>query len=268
MSQAWSASPDQRDTEKNIDYLAEMMELARENKEWQFAALDLKPGQSALDVGCGIGDDVATIAELVGPTGRAVGLDHNSEFLVQARERTADVDGKVEFVEGDIYAMPFPDDVFDVVRSDRVFQHLHQPQDAVNEIVRVTKPGGRIALHDQDVEGRVVDFPDAELLRKINHMAKDYVLANGWAGRRFYGQMRRAGLTDIDVRVFPWIFTNLTLLDRIVPISDSGRRAYERGLISEEEARQWAEGLERLDKADSFFAAGMSFLAVGTKPDA
>jgi len=106
----------------------------------------LEPGMSLLDVGCGPG--TVTI-DLAGRVARAVGVDRAPTVLAAAREAAAGVD-KVEFLEGDAYALPFPDDSFDVVYAHQVLQHLTDPIAALREMKRVARPGGYVAVRDAD----------------------------------------------------------------------------------------------------------------------
>jgi ubiquinone/menaquinone biosynthesis C-methylase UbiE len=63
------------------------LDFVRAYKRRTFALLDVQPGTSVLDLGCGTGDDVQELARLVGPGGRAVGIDRSETVIAQARER-------------------------------------------------------------------------------------------------------------------------------------------------------------------------------------
>jgi SAM-dependent methyltransferase len=118
----------------------------------------VRPGQKVLDVACGTGV-VAVTAARRGAEAR--GLDLSPVLLERARHnaRVAEVD--VEFVEGDAEALPYPDASFDVVLSQ--FGHIFAPRPAValKEMLRVLKPGGRIAFSTWPPEhftGRMFTF--------------------------------------------------------------------------------------------------------------
>ncbi|MHC4548746.1 MAG: methyltransferase domain-containing protein [Planctomycetota bacterium] len=108
-----------------------------------------QPGESVLDAGCGCGLDVFVASILVGPEGRAVGLDLTSEMIVRARAAAAQWSPRrVSFDTGDIEAMPFPDASFDVVLSNGSLNLVPDKDRAFREIARVLRPGGWLAAAD------------------------------------------------------------------------------------------------------------------------
>ena len=112
-------------------------------------ALRLPSGSQGLDAGCGIGSHTLLLAEAVGPYGQVTGLDLSAEFLVLAREIAGKcgLSQQVSFQEGDLNKLPFDDDTFDWVWSvDCVGYAPVEPLPLVNELARVVKPGGSVAI--------------------------------------------------------------------------------------------------------------------------
>jgi len=111
-------------------------------------AAGVGPGQTVVDVGCGTGALTAVLADIVG-AGRVAGADPSAPFVEQARARVPGADLRVAQAE----ALPFDDDSFDVAVSQLVFHFVSDPAEAVREMVRVTRPGGRVAACVWDMTG-------------------------------------------------------------------------------------------------------------------
>lgn len=106
------------------------------------AEAGVREGDRVLDVACGTGALALAAAELVGASGSVVGLDSNPEMLAVARRKSA----PVEWVEAAAEALPFADDSFDAVVSQFGFMFFDDKPQALREMVRVLKPGGRLAV--------------------------------------------------------------------------------------------------------------------------
>jgi arsenite methyltransferase len=136
------------------------------------ALAELKPGETVLDLGSGGGIDVLLSARRVGPAGKAYGLDMTDEMLALAREnqRKAGVDN-VEFLKGEIEAIPLPDNSVDVIISNCVI-NLSGDKDAVlREAFRVLKRGGRFAVSDVVTRGAVPEALRRDMLLWVGCIA-------------------------------------------------------------------------------------------------
>lgn len=114
---------------------------------------DIGPGETILDLGCGAGIDSIIAARRTGPTGRVLALD----FLPEMLERTAKAAAEaglenIETVEGDMEAIPLPDDSVDQIISNGVINLSPRKARALAECARILRPGGRFCVSDFTID--------------------------------------------------------------------------------------------------------------------
>jgi ubiquinone/menaquinone biosynthesis C-methylase UbiE len=168
----------------------------------------LRPPMSLLDVGCGPGTITCDLARRLAP-GRVVGVDASDAVIAEARS-SAEESGvaNVSFEVGDIYALAFDDDAFDVVHAHQVLQHLGDPEAALVEMRRVCRSGGLVAVRDSDYP-TFRFFPDEpDIARSLDAYGR-LTRANGanWdAGRRLLHWALPVGFSSVAPSASVWCF--------------------------------------------------------------
>jgi ubiquinone/menaquinone biosynthesis C-methylase UbiE len=226
-------------------------------------AAHLQPGEVILEVGCGTGVLDRWLAHHTGGANRIVGVDINPFMLGEAMAlvRQDGLEHLITFREGNAEALPFPDNSFDVAMSSTVIQRTDADR-MLAEMVRVTKPGGRVAIlgHAHDMP-RWVNLPlRTELKAKVE--------APGWADESghprgcddasLYRRFHQAGLQQI--RMFPQLAT----------FDDHARlQTFQASILptlSAEEAEEWRAAVAQAEVEGTFFIATPFHCAVGIKP--
>jgi SAM-dependent methyltransferase len=136
------------------------------------ALAELKPGETVLDLGSGGGIDVLLSARRVGPKGKAYGLDMTDEMLALARDNQRKAGAtNVEFLKGEIEAIPLPDNSVDVIISNCVINLSADKDRVLREAFRVLKPGGRFAVSDVVTRGDVPERVRKDMLLWVGCIA-------------------------------------------------------------------------------------------------
>jgi SAM-dependent methyltransferase len=235
-------------------------------KRRTFALLAVPPGAYLLDVGCGPGDDVQAMAQLVGRTGRVVGVDRSATMIAAARHRATGARLPVAYQVGDAQHLAFADQSFDGCRAERVLMHVDHPRQVLAEMIRVTRPGGRLVVLDPDFETLVVDAANRSVTRRIVNFLCDHIVHHGWIGRQCPAFFWEAQLTEIRVVAETVLYTDYALAAQLLRLRDHTARAQEAGVVSAVEVASWLKELEQADQAGRFFAALTFFCVSGRKP--
>lgn len=245
------------------DYLLATARLVAPIKARTYAQLQLREGQRVLDVGCGVGIDVFQIAEMVGPHGLVVGVDGDGEMVQQARAAT--VLPQVKFELASAQALPWDAASFDAVRSERMFQHILQPELALAEMCRVTRFGGRVVVLDTDWGSLSINAPNTDLERRLTQFKAAGVLRNGYSGRRLTALFRHAPIANVSIEVLPMSTQSYATARLACALDDLATRAIQSGLVSATEMDDYEQQLLAQDAAGEFFASVSMILVAGTR---
>jgi SAM-dependent methyltransferase len=163
------------------------------------------------EFGCGFGRMGLRLMPLLGQGSTYAGVDQSSTLVSKGRQLWADTPWQAEFHEGSIYETPFADQSFDVTMTHTVLMHVPYPEKVLQEMIRVTRPGGLVIaceanrnahtamLHIEEVNHQ--ETTPLELFQTINRGIRERTGVDHNIGAKLPVLMHRAGLKQVQIRV-------------------------------------------------------------------
>ncbi len=229
-------------------------------------------GWQAIDLGCGPSGILDLLAGRVGPAGRVVGLDVEPANVALAREFAAERGlVNVEVVQGDAHRTGFPSAAYDLVHARTLLINVPDPAAVVAEMVRLTRPGGRVAVLEPD-GGWTVCYPAHpawDRLTQIFRAAQETDGADTFIGRRLPELFRQAGLAEIGVEakadIYPAGHSRRTV--RADLVRSMRPKILAAGIATDRELDEVDHAVrEHLSNPDTLMMPHLLFLAWGRKP--
>ena len=227
------------------------------------AAAEVQPDERVLEVGCGTGVLCRWLARETGHKNPVTGMDVNAFFLREGAEiaRREGLEDMVSFREGSAEALPFGDNSFDVTFSSTVIQRANADL-MLPEMVRVTKPGGRMAVlghaHDMNRWVNLSLSPGLKARIESPPWVEDRGHPMGCDDASLYQRFSKLGLTN--TKMFPFISS----------FSDRSRLQFLQGgilpTLTAEEVAEWRAAVGQAEVDGTFFISTPFHCAVGTKP--
>jgi ubiquinone/menaquinone biosynthesis C-methylase UbiE len=233
----------------------------------------LRPGQSAIDLGCGPRGILDMLAERVSPAGRVVGLDSDPAHTAMAAEFAAGRQlGDVEIMTADARNIGLTPGLFDLVHARMLLVNLPDPAEVASEMMRLARPGGWVVSTEPDTE-YARSYPPHPAFDRLCDIFTIVFRRNGadpWIGRRVAELFRQAGLDDVQaearVRMYPPGNSLRTILLDLV--RSMRPQALEMGLASTAELDELDMAARaHLDDPHTVVISGLLFLTWGRKPD-
>jgi SAM-dependent methyltransferase len=234
--------------ESMVRNLAAQAEAIWPQEEPIFLRHPLRTDARVLDAGCGTGEITARLAGRL-PHARFVGIDLEEPHLERARARTARFGDRVRFQREDVLQLPFPDGTFDLAVSRHVLQAVSDAQRALDEMVRVLAPGGRVHLIAEDY-GMLWCHPTASdadgFWQAIPPRYGAAVGCDLHVGRKMFTYLHDRGLRDIRV---DYVVVDTVRVEREIfaRIWEAWRDGYTDSIVEhagaprEEVERRWRE---------------------------
>jgi ubiquinone/menaquinone biosynthesis C-methylase UbiE len=230
-------------------------------------AMSIDTATTVLDMGCGTGVAARAIARRRDFSGRVLGIDL-SPTLAQTAARLAADEGlrdRVEFRAGDSRRLDLGDGVFDAVVAHTLLSHVDDPLAVVSEAVRLVRPGGMIGIFDGDYASMTFGHADPAKGKVYDEAIISGVVTSPRVMRQMPRLLQAAGLQLITS--FSYVLAEVGKSDFWAHAIESFRRLVPKsGIMTEQEADAWAEGLRLDSAAGVFFGASNYYGYVARRP--
>jgi SAM-dependent methyltransferase len=229
--------------------------------------LPVRAGDRVLEVGCGTGVVARDLATFVGRRGVVTAVDTSATLLERARQLSRGTrGGRLAFRRADGHRLPFADRRFDAVLAITVILHVEDALRVVKEMVRVTRPGGRVGVQDQDFGLIGAAHPDRELTARILDGVAARIYPEPHSGRRLGALLRAAGLVDVKMLADVYQDTTLTRFSRNF-LERRAENAVRFGIVDAPTAERWLDAFNALHAEGNFVLTMQYFGAAGVKPE-
>ena len=228
--------------------------------------LAARPGETGLDVGCGLAHLALELAHDVAPDGRILALDDSQHMVGEASARViaAGLAGAVTVRQGDATALDLPDASVDFVAAAQVLSYVPDVERAVAEAARVLRPGGRLAVLETDWDLCTYESADPLLTRRVLD-ARAQHFAHPHLPRQLHRLLHSAGLGLSRCEVVPLIETRYDAESFGAGMLPVARAAALKSGIDAVAVEQWVADIRSRTAEGEYFFAAFRFVFVATK---
>jgi SAM-dependent methyltransferase len=238
-------------------YLQRVRSLLSQTKLHSYELLGPLDDIFLVDIGCGTGEDAIAISQR---GARVLGLDREIEFITVARNQSATND-RVEFRTSDVCSTGLPSGGVDIVRYDRVFQHLEHPIRALEEAMRILKRNGQLQIIDVDYRGMTMFLSDIVLERKVVDHICDKRIPHADNVRNIPGLLNQLGFTNLRIEVCPVIISDYQTAKFLIRFDQVIDQLLAAGSITREQNALWQNFETEPDAAFNFAVNNLIVMA-------
>jgi len=227
----------------------------REYKARVRAILAPRPTGTYLEVGSGVGTDALKLGATV------IGVDRSRTMARESHAR-----GLLTSIVAEAGRLPVASGRVDGCWADRTFQHLADPERALEELVRVARAGAAIVVVDPDYGTQVIEFPDPPLAQKVLDFRAHHGIRNGTLAHQMGQRFCEAGLVDVSSEEHVLTVRDPTSVVHVMGLRSWARAALNRGLMRLAEVDRWEAAYDQVVAEGRFHWSVSFFLTTGRKP--
>jgi ubiquinone/menaquinone biosynthesis C-methylase UbiE len=235
----------------DINYLQNTRRLLEDLKKLSYQYFDAIEHGTIVDLGCGAGNDVIELAKLISQEVRVVGVDHDPRMVEQGKSASQNMHN-VDFILSEASPLPFESDSVAGLRTERVIQHLKNPDKVIDEIRRILIKGHPFVIIETDWNSLAfyTSFTKVELA--INKYLTETKINNGFAARKLVSYLQNAGFENITFDIYPFVIKSLADANEYFLIETILSEITYKGYITESESNDFYKTLESASDNGNF----------------
>jgi ubiquinone/menaquinone biosynthesis C-methylase UbiE len=261
----WGRLNEVTDISAVVATLSGLPEAFREARRAMLRQLALEPASRLLEAGCGPGTALPDVLEFIGEQGRITGVDPTGSLITIARQRARELGvPHVSYSLGDIRDLKFADESFDAAFCDKILLHVGPVSQAVAEMVRVVRRGGRVGAVEWYSQGMIISAADYALTRRVMDGTAQVATYNPNVALELEQLLAEAGLQSVTAASKLAESHQLTPSLRTI-LARRAQQAIELGAVEQRAAEGWLRELEERAASGRFYWAALVRYAVGIK---
>ena len=251
-----------------VDYLETINTnpSVRFRKAQVLEALDVRPGDRVIDVGCGVGHMTLELAKMLHGMGHITGIDSSQTMIQEAKKRLQNLrNPPVDYQCEDAHRLSFAEGSFDAGLMMSTLIHVKIPRQVLSELFRVIKPGGRVVAMESDWQlmafatgNRTADKMLGSIMRRS--------VRHGGIAHQLPILMKKVGFADISIAAGTLISRDYQSANETWRIHDSVEQSRQSKALSKMQTKLILRALSGAERDGLFFATSVGFVVAGRKP--
>ncbi|MDB4921631.1 methyltransferase domain-containing protein [Mucilaginibacter sp.] len=242
----------------DINYLQNSRRLLVNLKEHSYNFFRSINNGTIIDLGCGAGNDVIELAKITGKDLKIIGVDHDPAMLQQAKEDSNEI-SNVDFILSEAYPLPFEDETISGLRTERLIQHLNNPEKVISEIHRILKKDHPLVIIETDWNSLSFYTEFIETQKKVNTYLTNVKVNNGFAATKLMSYLQLSNFKDLKFEIHPFVVNTLKEANEYFWIEKMIQEATEKGYIKEHEYKAFYKALQIADD-ENYFACSINLV--------
>ncbi len=234
------------------DYLKNSGRVLKTIKEYSYSFIKKDIEGNIIDLGCGNGIDVHTMAKSYSNT-KIIGIDHDTTLIDIAKKNTTA--SNVSFIHSEAHDIPFDSNSINGLRAERIIQHLSNPEDVLKEVYRVLKENSPFVIVETDWHGITFYTEHINIENKIKKYLVEDKIKNGLASRNTLNYLNNQKFKNINVKVFPITLYSLNEANGLFKIEELINEMENKSLLTKDETNKFSNSLHELDKSNCFYCS-------------